>query len=61
MNCADWEERIALYSSGDLALVEVEGFDDRTRVGEAAEGEPHEDEADAGEGEAADDFADRAG
>jgi len=25
MNCADWEERIALYSSGDLALVEVEG------------------------------------
>ncbi len=25
MNCADWEERIALYSSGDLAPVEVEG------------------------------------
>ena len=24
MNCADWEERIALYSSGDLAPVEVE-------------------------------------
>jgi hypothetical protein len=25
MNCVDWEERIALYSSGDLAPVEVKG------------------------------------
>jgi hypothetical protein len=25
MNCADWEERIALYSSGELAPAEVEG------------------------------------
>jgi hypothetical protein len=25
MNCVDWEERIALYESGDLAPVEVEG------------------------------------
>jgi hypothetical protein len=24
MNCADWEERVALYSSGDLAPAEVE-------------------------------------
>jgi hypothetical protein len=25
MNCADWEERIALYSSGDVAPADVEG------------------------------------